>query len=451
MNRARTLQVFDTELPADTVEWCPTEGWQTLLACGTYKLVEGKTEPGTASRVGDSNAGGTNPCSSQSRLGHVNLFHYDATLPACPLRALQQWDTAGVLDLKWQKQGSTQLPVLAVASAQGTLDLHQLVDSNVQGDCSQLKLNSSLVLDPTRLVLSLDWANPKHGSEWQRLVCSDSCGELWLIDPGVARPLVHWHAHVFEAWVAAFDAWNPHLLYSGGDDGKLCAWDPRQVERAIFTNTRHGVGVCSISSSPHQEHLLATGSYDEQVFFWDSRSLCIPLNKCEVGGGVWRLKWHPRRKGLLLAAAMHNGFHIIEHDDQADDRNSSCHVVSSYIAHESLAYGADWSWLAPVKSLPSLPPSSRCDDSSITSSEGAALSSIGQTQNFRILYESPTSTFDIELEDEPEQRETQEDTLANEAAKLHITKGPFQESESSLVATCSFYDHMLHVWCWQHD
>uniref|UniRef100_A0A8C4QZF1 methylated diphthine methylhydrolase n=1 Tax=Eptatretus burgeri TaxID=7764 RepID=A0A8C4QZF1_EPTBU len=376
MNCARTLQVVDTELPADTVEWCPTEGWQTLLACGTYKLLEGngKAEPETASRVGSSNDGDTAPCSSQSRLGHVYLFNYDASLPACPLHALQQWDTAGVLDLKWQ-QGSTQLPVLAVANAQGTVDLHQLIDNNVQGDGSQLKLNSSLVLDPDHLVLSLDWAKPKHG--------------------------------------------------------------------------RHGAGVCSISSSPHQEHLLATGSYDEQVFFWDSRSLCIPLNKCEVGGGVWRLKWHPRRKGLLLAAAMHNGFHIIKHD-QTDDSNSSCHVVSSYIAHESLAYGADWSWLAPVRSLPPLPLSLRCYDST-KSSEGEVLSSIGQTQNFRILYESPTSTFDIEPEDEPEQRETQEDTLANEAANLHIKEGTFQESESSLVATCSFYDHMLHIWCWHHD
>lgn len=36
--RTRTLQVVDTELSADAVEWCPVEGWHSILACGTYRL-----------------------------------------------------------------------------------------------------------------------------------------------------------------------------------------------------------------------------------------------------------------------------------------------------------------------------------------------------------------------------------------------------------------------------
>lgn len=34
----RSLQAVDTELTADSVEWCPVEGCQHLLACGTYQL-----------------------------------------------------------------------------------------------------------------------------------------------------------------------------------------------------------------------------------------------------------------------------------------------------------------------------------------------------------------------------------------------------------------------------
>lgn len=34
----RALQAVDTELTADSVEWCPVEGCQHLLACGTYQL-----------------------------------------------------------------------------------------------------------------------------------------------------------------------------------------------------------------------------------------------------------------------------------------------------------------------------------------------------------------------------------------------------------------------------
>lgn len=37
-SRTRTLQVVDTEFSADAVEWCPVEGWHSILACGTYHL-----------------------------------------------------------------------------------------------------------------------------------------------------------------------------------------------------------------------------------------------------------------------------------------------------------------------------------------------------------------------------------------------------------------------------
>lgn len=40
-SRTRNLQVFDTELSADTVEWCPVPSSSDILACGTYQLQKG--------------------------------------------------------------------------------------------------------------------------------------------------------------------------------------------------------------------------------------------------------------------------------------------------------------------------------------------------------------------------------------------------------------------------
>lgn len=37
-SKVQTVQVVDTEYNADAVEWCPVEGWRSILVCGTYQL-----------------------------------------------------------------------------------------------------------------------------------------------------------------------------------------------------------------------------------------------------------------------------------------------------------------------------------------------------------------------------------------------------------------------------
>ena len=39
---ATTLQVLDTEFNADSVEWCPHDGYHDILLCGTYQLDQSK-------------------------------------------------------------------------------------------------------------------------------------------------------------------------------------------------------------------------------------------------------------------------------------------------------------------------------------------------------------------------------------------------------------------------
>ena len=162
------------------------------------------------------------------------------------------------------------------------------------------------------------------------------------VTPAALAPLAEWQAHSLEAWTAAFDHFNPQVLYSGGDDSAFKGWDLREPGRAAWADAKaHGAGVCCVASSPHREHLLCTGSYDEVARVWDARSPARPLLRAQVGagGGVWRLRWHPADPALLLGACMHAGFAVLR---VADGCGGAIEVAERYPHQRSLAYGAGW-------------------------------------------------------------------------------------------------------------
>lgn len=149
-----------------------------------------------------------------------------------------------------------------------------------------------------------------------------------------------WLGHDYEVWATSFDAHRPDLLYTGADDCRFSCWDLRaHPSEIVFQNTKsHQMGVCCITQDPMNSNILLTGSYDEFLRVWDVRSTSKPV--CErslcLGGGVWRIKYHPYMSNFVLAACMHNGFAIASIEEQ------NVHVVEKYCKHESLAYGADW-------------------------------------------------------------------------------------------------------------
>lgn len=116
--------------------------------------------------------------------------------------------------------------------------------------------------------------------------------------------------------------------------------------------SRFDAGVTCIQSHPSIEHLIAVGSYDATVRLFDSRRPLKPLAQADVGGGAWRVKWHPSpsRDHDLLVAAMHDGFKIVRFHDighqtrpSSDANDANWEIIKRYDGHQSLAYGVDWS------------------------------------------------------------------------------------------------------------
>ncbi|KAF5314173.1 hypothetical protein D9611_006820 [Ephemerocybe angulata] len=238
-------------------------------------------------------------------------------------------------------------PTLGIADSEGSITLCQwdAATSELQ------RINSVRCADPTTLCLSLDWNNRiKGSSQLGDLVVSLSNGSLCHLQPDSTGGLTvtsEWNAHDYEPWIASWNYHDTNVIYSGGDDLKMKAWDTRAgFETPIFVNKRFDAGVTCIQSHPYDPNQIAVGSYDATVRIFDPRNLARPTSDLAVGGGVWRVKWHPHpeRKTDLLVACMHDGFKITRFSD-----SGSPTIIKEFTEHESLAYGADWSYAPSSK------------------------------------------------------------------------------------------------------
>lgn len=114
---------------------------------------------------------------------------------------------------------------------------------------------------------------------------------------------------------------------------------------------RFDAGVTAIQSHPFVEHFIAVGSYDSTVRLFDTRKPLVPVTQVDVGGGAWRVKWHPSptRKNDLLVACMHDGFKIVRFNSGEGDKFAPADmlwkIMQLFDKHTSLAYGVDWSFV----------------------------------------------------------------------------------------------------------
>lgn len=215
--------------------------------------------------------------------------------------------------------------------------------------------------------------------------------------------LALWRAHDAECWCVSFG--GKSTLYTSADDCEFLAWDlgeiifggeeekkkskPRPAWRAGSGGEgegRHSAGVCCIAPCPSLgcaaeggDKLVATGSYDGRVRVWDvSRSPREPLFVCAsaaegegaaaassspssssapLGGGAWRLVWHPGGEPRLLCAAMHAGFAVLRllTGGEGEEEEARLEVEQRYRGHgadpsplnggaATLGYGCDWAF-----------------------------------------------------------------------------------------------------------
>ena len=257
---------------------------------------------------------------------------------------------------------------------------------------------------------------------------SNGCVSLWSLsnERGIEKN-ISYLAHEFysqpiEVWSVAFDCNQPNIYYSGGDDSILKQWDRRllplqsedSTSRSIFDpispvnliKNGHNMGVTVITTNSYYPYQVVTGSYDEHVRFWDTRFLnnkAKPLADVSVGGGVWRLKWHPKLPNQLLVAAMHGGSAILDVNTLAlsqQVRERDCPISMSeekditiktskiFSDHKSMVYGATW------------------------------------------IHPSTFSNF----------------STLSISTEVDIEKGGKRIGEGYLPFTCSFYDKIVHLW-----
>ncbi|XP_077822981.1 diphthine methyltransferase isoform X9 [Macaca mulatta] len=375
--------------------------------------------------------------------------------------------------------------LLGLADASGSIQLLRLVESEEKSHV--LEPLSSLALEEQCLALSLDWSTGKTGrarDQPLKIISSDSTGQLHLLMVNETGPklqkVASWQAHQFEAWIAAFDYWHTEIVYSavnceshedlisrglsldwffyleliqnkGGDDGLLRGWDTRVPGKFLFTSKRHTMGVCSIQSSPHWEHVLATGSYDEHILLWDTRNMKQPLADTPVQGGVWRIKWHPFHHHLLLAACMHSGFKILNCQKAVEEKQEAT-VLASHTLPNSLVYGADWSWLR-FRSL------QRAPSWSFPSNLGTKTADLKGAGELPTPCHECTENSDGAGHARPQSRmKPLTERMRKSGTWLQATAATTRDcgvnpeeadSTFSLLATCSFYDHALHLWEWE--
>jgi len=359
------------------------------LIIGCYQLNEQLTDTTTNGEDKNKDDNDSDVEKSSSRSGELRLYMISpspsTTTSSTSIKFGNAHDVvqmeSGVLDGKWRRRQCK--PAMYVsACASGRMHLHSLEKNNSQQSWNLSHLTSSDKSDGNALCLSLAWNDfintatndDTNIKSEDQIVSSYSNGTVALhkvatttkTNDDESQDVVsieetqRWNAHTMfgcpsEVWTCSFLRGNENVVLSGADDVTLKVWDVRQTQRHIHKigESEFEAGVTAISSHPSIDNMFAVGSYDEYVRIYDYRKMDQPMSKIHVGGGVWRIKWHPScyhdgeaegdipHSGKMLVAAMHGGCRVVN-VPILGGVDGDVEILSQFTAHESMAYGADW-------------------------------------------------------------------------------------------------------------
>lgn len=366
---------IDTDLNACSIETLYTPKLKKNettfpVVVGCYQLNEG-TDAKNEDREDD----------KPTRSGELLLHQIGSDFQFSKGGAMKRIKTdSGVLDGKWLQSGPftanngegicEQSYIYATANASGSLNIYRMNNEGEDVDLVHICATDGDA-DVDGLALSLAWdecnfATADIGTCSTRIVSSYSKGSLAIHEITQngewqnmkVEESQRWDAHTLfgcpsEVWTCCF-ASNKHYntyqdtIISGGDDCKMKLWDLRMCSMPTSVKKGFDAGVTAVSYHPSLEHVFAVGSYDEYVRVWDMRKISDePLDNIHVGGGVWRVKWHPNDYCSILVGAMHGGCRIvnvegIESSITNEEYETNAHITKEFTEHKSMAYGADW-------------------------------------------------------------------------------------------------------------
>jgi len=301
-----------------------------------------------------------------SRAGHMDLF-----LVKVPLKEddsikfekpfLSFSFPSGILDGKFFPKNSTSHTWwYATAHSTGDIKLHTLTLNDDSRDpifACQASFSSPISgkTGVPVLCLAINW-DTTRGFDNARVVSSYSNGKIAIHDVTLSEngnpELIEcdcWLGHTIfgdnpaEVWACAFAA-EGKIVVTGGDDAIVKFWDSRALSRPVqIMRDCFQAGVTVISPHPRNPNVVAIGSYDETFGIFDIRynSQKLLCKSEKMGGGIWRIQWHPESDDKLLLAVMHGGCRVVQLEPD-DDFNQIPKIIKEFTKHKSMAYGVDW-------------------------------------------------------------------------------------------------------------